>query len=136
LRAGIEQRRFQQANLQAAFTAAQLAADAKRAYFEAVAARQTGRYMERVQSAAQASAELAARMANVDNWSKLEQARQQAFYADATVQVARPQNAVGTRDQLTRLLGPRGQDSRLRLKIDCRICLGRRQKSPIWKRRP
>jgi outer membrane protein TolC len=111
LRSGILQGRFEQAKLQAASTAVQLVADARRAYFEAVAARQTAAYMEQVQNAAQASAELAARMAKVGNWSKLEQARQQAFYADATVQVARArQNAVATREQLTRLLGLWGKD--------------------------
>lgn len=110
LRTGIEQRRFDQAKLQAAATAVQLAADARRAYFEAVAARQAATYMEQVQSAAQASAELATRMAKVGNWSKLDQAREQAFYAKATAQVARSrQNAVATREQLTRLLGLWGQ---------------------------
>jgi outer membrane protein TolC len=106
LRSGIEQRRFEQAKLQAALTAVQLAADARSAYFEAVAARQTARYMEQVQSAAQASAELATRMAQAGNWSKLDQAREQALYAEATAQVARSrQNAVASREQLTRLLG-------------------------------
>jgi outer membrane protein TolC len=112
LRSGIEQRRFEQAKLQAASTAVQLAADARRAYFEAVAARQTAKYMEQVQSAAQASAELATRMAKVGNWSKLDQVREQAFYAEATAQVARSrQNAVATREQLTRLLGLWGQST-------------------------
>jgi outer membrane protein TolC len=112
LRTGIEQRRFEQAKLQAAATAVQLSADTRRAYFEAVAARQTAKYMEQVQSAAQASAELATRMAKVGNWSKLDRAREQAFYAEATAQVARSrQNAVGTREQLTRLLGLWGQST-------------------------
>jgi hypothetical protein len=85
--------------------------------------------MERVQSAAQASAELAARMANVDNWSKLEQARQQAFYADATVQVARPQNAVGTREQLTRLLGPAARNG-YQISLELPICDWRGRSAP------
>ena len=106
LRSGIEQRRFEQAKLLAASAAVQLAADTRRAYFEAVAARQTALYMEQVQVAAEASAELAKRMARVGNWSKLEQAREQAFYADATTQVARSKhNAVAAREQLMQLLG-------------------------------
>ena len=116
LRSGIEQRRFAQAKLLAASAAVQLAADTRRAYFEAVAARQTALYMEQVQEAADASAELAKRMARVGNWSKLEQAREQAFYADATTQVARSRhNAVAAREQLLQLLGLWGADAAITL---------------------
>ena len=112
LRSGIEQGRFEQAKLQAAISAVQLAADARRAFFEAVAAGQAARYMEQVQASAEASATLAARMAQIGNWSKLDQAREQAFYAEATAQVARSrQNAVSTRERLTRLLGLWGNDT-------------------------
>ncbi len=112
LRSGIEQRRFEQAKLLAASAAVQLAADTRRAYFEAVAARQTALYMEQVQGAAEATAELAKRMARVGNWSKLEQAREQAFYADATTQVARSKhNALAAREQLLQLLGLWGVDT-------------------------
>ncbi len=106
VRSGIEQRRFEQAKLRAASQAVQLAADTRRAYFNAVAARQTAQYMEQVQSAAEAGAELASRMAKIGNWSKLDQAREQMFYAEATAQVARARhNATAAREQLTRLLG-------------------------------
>lgn len=112
LRSGIEQRRFEQAKMLAAAAAVQLAADTRRAYFEAVAAQQTALYMEQVQEAAEASAELAKRMARVGNWSKLEQAREQAFYADAITQVARSKhNAVAAREQLMQLLGLWGADT-------------------------
>ncbi|HEV2612312.1 MAG TPA: TolC family protein [Noviherbaspirillum sp.] len=110
VRSGIEQRRFEQAKLRAASQAVQLAADTRRAYFNAVAARQTAQYMEQVQSAAEAGAELGRRMARVGNWSKLDQAREQIFYAEATAQVARARhNATAAREQLTRLLGLWGQ---------------------------
>ena len=116
LRSGIEQRRFEQAKLLAASAAVRLAADTRRAYFEAVATRQTALYMEQVQDAAEASAELARRMARVGNWSKLEQAREQAFYADATTQVARSRhNAVAAREQLLQLLGLWGADTAITL---------------------
>ena len=112
LRSGIEQRRFEQAKLMAASAAVQLASDTRRAYFEAVAARQTALYMEQVQSAAEAGAELARRMARVGNWSKLEQAREQAFYAEATTQVARARHdALAAREQLTQMLGLWGEDA-------------------------
>ncbi|HVK94827.1 MAG TPA: TolC family protein, partial [Noviherbaspirillum sp.] len=106
IRSGIEQGRFEQAKLQAASQAVQLAAETRRAYFNAVAAQQTAVYMAQVQAAAEAGAELARRMAKVGNWSKLDQAREHLFYADATAQVARARhNATVTREQLTRLLG-------------------------------
>lgn len=106
LRTGIEQRRFEQAKLQAASQAVQLAGDTRRAYFNAIAAQQTAQYMQQVADAAEAGADLGRRMAKVGNWSKLDQAREQAFYADATAQLARARhNATAAREQLTRLLG-------------------------------
>ena len=112
LRSGIEQGRFEQAKLQAASVAVQLAADARRAFFEAVAAQQTEQYMLQVLGSAQASAELARRMARVGNWNKLDLTREQAAYAETIAQVARArQDAVAKREQLTRLLGLWGRDT-------------------------
>jgi outer membrane protein TolC len=112
VRSGIEQRRFEQAKLQSASQAVGLASDTRRAYFNSVAAAQTAQYMEQVQESAEASAELARRMTKVGNWSKLDQYREQAFYAEATAQVARARhNAVVAREQLTRLLGLWGEDA-------------------------
>jgi outer membrane protein TolC len=106
IRSGIEGRRFEQAKLQAASEAVRIAAEARRAYFNALAAQQTAHYMEQVKIAAEASAELADRMAKVGNWSKLDRAREQAFYADATAQLARARhNAAAAREGLARLLG-------------------------------
>lgn len=106
LRSNIEQGRFEQAKLQAASEAVRVAADTRRAYFNALVAQQTVQYMEQVKTAAEAGSELAARMAKVGNWSKLDQAREQVFYADATAQLARAQhNATAAREQLARMLG-------------------------------
>ena len=116
IRSGIEQRRFEQAKLQAASQAVQLAADTRRAYFNALAAQQTVQYMEQVQSAADAGSQLAQRMAKAGNFSRLDQAREQVFYADATAQVARARhNATAAREQLTRLLGLWGADASFKL---------------------
>jgi outer membrane protein TolC len=88
-----------------------VAAQTRRAYFRAVAAQQTARYMEQVEIAAEAGAELAQRMGKAGNWSKLDQAREQSFYADATAQVARSrQAALAERERLTRLLGLSGAE--------------------------
>ena len=106
LRSGIESRRFEQAKLQAAAQALELAADTRKAYFNAVGAQQAMHYAQQVVTAAEAGAELAQRMSRVGNWSKLDQAREQAFYADASTQLARARhNATAAREQLTRLLG-------------------------------
>jgi len=116
LRSAIEQRRFDRATLQTASEAVQLAAATRRAYFNAVAAQQTAGYMEQVQTAADAGDELARRLKQVGNMSKLDQARQQVFYAEATAQVARARhNATAAREQLTRLLGLWGPDAAFQL---------------------
>ncbi|HYD81866.1 MAG TPA: TolC family protein [Paucimonas sp.] len=112
LRSGIERRRFEQAKLQAASQAVRLAGETRKAYFRAVAAHQTARYMEQVADAAEASAELARRMARVGNWSKLNQVREEAFHAETMAQVAHARHAaVAAREQLTRLLGLWGADT-------------------------
>jgi len=111
-RRGIERRRFEQAKLLAAAQAVQLAADTRRAYFMAVSAQQTARFMEQVSRSAEASAELAQRMAQAGNWSKLDQARERAFYNDAMTQSARARHgAVAAREQLIRRLGLEGRQA-------------------------
>jgi outer membrane protein TolC len=88
-----------------------IAAQTRRAYFRAVAAAQTAKYMEQVQVAADASAELAQRMVKAGNWTRLDQARQKTFSAEATAQVGRARHAAtAAREALTRLLGLSGGD--------------------------
>ena len=103
-------KRFAAAQHRAAEEALNLALRARKAWFGAVAAQQTAKYMEDVQLAAEASADLARRMAEVGNWPLLTRAREQAFYADATAQLARARLAHTTaREKLTRLLGLWGE---------------------------
>ena len=91
----------------------QLAADVvdtvtlvRQAWVRAVAAQQTLAYAKQVQAAAQASAELARRMQAVGNFTRLDRARQQLFYAEATAQLAMAQStARAHREALVRLLG-------------------------------
>ncbi len=105
----VEQRRFAQAQLQAAYDAVGLAAEVRRAYFEAVAAEELVRYFRQVKDAADASNDLAKRMVQAGNFSKLAQMREQAFYSDATLQLARAQHqVVAERERLARLLGLSG----------------------------
>jgi outer membrane protein TolC len=111
-----ESKRFEAAQTRAAGEALRIALETRKAWFAAVAAQEAARYMEQVKEAAEASAELARRMAAVGNWSKLNQAREQAFSAEATAQLARARHAnVSAREHLTRWMGLWGEDAAFRL---------------------
>lgn len=106
LTAKMEAQRFELAKGSAATAAIRLAGETRKTYFHAVAAEETVRYMRKVRDVADSSAELAQRMASVGNFSRLQQAREQGFYADAALNVARAEHAaVRSREALTRLLG-------------------------------
>ena len=107
----------QQIRLRAAGDIVQAAAEARQAWVRAVAAGQAALYARQVKDAADASAELARRMQEVGNFSKLQRAREQAFYAEAVAQLARAEQAArATREALVRTLGlDASQADRLRL---------------------
>ncbi len=112
----IERRFFEQAQLRAAGDALRVADETRRTYFAAVAAQETVQYRRQVKLSAEASAELALKMAQAGNWNKLEQAREQAFYADAVTQLARAmQTQGGEREKLTRLMGLWGSQTAFQL---------------------
>ena len=112
----LEGQRFEQVKLQVANDVLRVAAETRRAYFDAVAAQQRVAYAKQVNDVAEGGAELAKRMASAGNWSKLDQAREQTFYAEATVGLARAnKSAVATREKLTRLMGLWGADIQFRL---------------------
>jgi outer membrane protein TolC len=103
--------RLQATQNRAAAEGLRVALDARKAWFQAVAAQETAKYMVQVKESAEASAELARRMAGVGNFPKLTQAREQAFYAETTAQLARAQhNATAARERLARLMGVWGED--------------------------
>ena len=111
LRTRIEAQRFEQTKLSVAGRAVGTALSARSAWIRAVAAEQTARYMEQVRESAEASAELARRMAAVGNAPKLTYMREQAFYAEVVAQLAQArQNALAEREALTRLMGLYGDD--------------------------
>lgn len=111
IRTELERQRFELTKGRVAAEMMQVAADTRRAYFSAVAAQEGVKYMEQVKLAAEASAELARRMAAVGNLSKLDQQREQLFYAEVTAQLARVrQAALAERERLTRLMGLWGSD--------------------------
>jgi len=112
----IEGRRFEQVKLLVTNEALRVAAETRKAWFEAVAAAQGVAYAQQVNLSAEASAELAKQMERTGNWSKLDQAREQVFYAEATAGVARANQAsVMAREKLTRLMGLSGGDTQFQL---------------------
>ncbi len=112
----METRRFEQVKGRMAMSVLSLAADTRKAYFTALAAEETVRYMRQVKQAADASAELARRMEQVGNFNKLQRAREQSFSANAVLQFARAQQAQrATRERLVRLLGLWGTQTQFAL---------------------
>jgi outer membrane protein TolC len=106
LRVRIERERLAATQLAVAAEVLDVGSQARRTYYRTLAAQQSVQYMEQVQIAAEASAELARRMAKAGNWGKLEQAREETFYAGAIAQGARArQVAVTEREKLIRVLG-------------------------------
>ena len=102
----VEARRFEQVQGAAALQVLSLAAETRRAWVRAVAAEESVRYGAQVMQSAQASAELARRMARAGNFNALQRAREQSFYAEAALGYARAQQAQrAARERLTRLLG-------------------------------
>jgi outer membrane protein TolC len=112
----LEARRFEQVKLEVAREIEQHARDTRIAWVEAVAANQALEYARQVSAAAEASAELAGRMARAGNMSQLDLAREQVFHAESQATVARDgKQAVAAREKLTRLLGLWGKDAQYTL---------------------
>ncbi|GAD24799.1 TolC family protein [Acidovorax sp. MR-S7] len=97
---------MERATLDAAQQVLLLAADTRRAWLRAVAARQTLAARERMHEAAEAGSALAQRMARAGNFSKLQQAREIAITQEAAAQLARARlNTALEHEQLARLMG-------------------------------
>ena len=116
MRLQAQKQRFEQVKQAAAAEAVRVGAETRKAYFRALGAAQLAGYMEDVRAAAEASADLARRMAAAGNFSRLDYMREQAFYSDAAAQLARArQLAVAERERLVRLMGLWGERTQFRL---------------------
>jgi outer membrane protein TolC len=114
----IEKRRFAQTQASTAIEVLKLAYQTRIAYFNAVAATELARYSAQVKESAEASAELAKRLHETGNWNRLEQSREQSFYADAALEYANAKNAeVRAYEALARQLGVKASQ----LKIQSRL---------------
>jgi outer membrane protein TolC len=105
-RSEIAAERFHQAQLRAAEETLRVAHEARRAYYRAVAARELVRFLMESQSAAEAATQFAARLGETGAMNKLDQARDQVFYADLTAQLAMArQREASEREALIRAMG-------------------------------
>jgi outer membrane protein TolC len=115
-RTEIARGRFKQAQLRAALATLQLAADVRVAFFRAVAARELAALLTEAQSTAEATARLARKLGETGSVNKLDQAREQVFYAETTADLGTVQQEVSSsRERLARLMGLWGTDLNFRL---------------------
>ena len=112
----MEFRRFSAVQRSVSIEMLSLAAESRKAFYAAVAAEQTARYMRDVRGTADAGAELAKRLAQAGSWTKLQQAREHGFFSEAVLNAARAEGArTATRERLIRLLGLWGQQTQFTL---------------------
>ena len=105
-RQGIARNQVAQARVQLSANVVEQVGQVRQAWVRAVAARQLLQYAEQINRTAQASAELARRMQQVGNFTKLQRARQHVFYADSAAQLASARHAdTAAREELVRQLG-------------------------------
>jgi outer membrane protein TolC len=115
-RADIANDRFRQAQLAAAEETLRVGAETRRDYYRAIALRQSAAVLSEAASAAETSAQLAKQLGETGAMSKLDQAREQSFYAELAAQASRErQRAESAREALIRDLGLSGSDTRFRL---------------------
>jgi outer membrane protein TolC len=115
-RSEIERERFKQAQLKAALETLRLAAEVRRAYFRALAANELAGLLTEAKSTAEAAAGLAKKLGETGSINKLDQAREQVFYAEITADLATVrQSASSARERLTRLMGLWGDDLGFRI---------------------
>ncbi|OAF07771.1 copper resistance protein [Bradyrhizobium centrolobii] len=115
-RSDIARERFRQAQLKAALETLRLATDVRRADFRAVAANEMVGLLTDAKSTAEATARLATKLGQTGSMNKLDQAREQVFYAETTADLATTrQEAASSRERLARLMGLWGGDLDFRL---------------------
>jgi outer membrane protein TolC len=115
-RADIATDRFRQAQLQAVAETLRVAIETRRAWVQAVSARALAAFLVQSQSSAEAAADLSKRLGESGAINKLDQARNQVFYAELTAQLGTARKRVETtKEALTRAMGLWGDDLNFRL---------------------
>jgi outer membrane protein TolC len=115
-RSEIATTRFRQAQLAASLETLRVAAEARRSYIRTVAARQQVGLLKQANAAAATTTEFAKRLGETGAMNKLDQARELAFHAELTTQLAGArQRADAERERLIRALGLWGGDLAFKL---------------------
>lgn len=115
-RARIAEDRFHQAQLRAADATLRVAAEARRAFYRAVAAQQAATFLEQSKAAAETATKIARRLGETGAMNKLDQAREQVFYAEIAAQLAtQQQRASSERERVARALGLWDRDTAFKL---------------------
>lgn len=102
----IAEARFRQAQYRAAEETLATGAEARRSFYEAVAAHQRVHFLQRARLSANAASEIAQELGKTGGLPKIDQAREHAFYAEVTAQLGRArQEEKAARERLVRALG-------------------------------
>ncbi|WP_375775372.1 TolC family protein [Bradyrhizobium sp. ma5] len=105
-RSEIARERFRQAQLRAALATLRLAVEVRRSHVAAVATNEMVALLTDAKATAESTAQLAKKLGETGGMNKLDQAREQVFYAEITADLASAlQNAASSRERLARLLG-------------------------------
>ena len=105
-RSEIARQRFQRAQLRAAEETLRLAADVRRTYYRAVAGNELVGLFVGAKATAESTAQLALKLGQTGAMNKLDQAREQTFYAETVAELASlRREATSTRENLARLMG-------------------------------
>lgn len=116
MRSDIARERFRQAQLRAALETLRLAAGVRRAYFKSVAANETASLLTSAKATAESTAELAKKLGETGSLNKLDQAREQVYYAETTADLAAVRQEVSSsRERMARLMGLWGGDLDFRI---------------------
>jgi outer membrane protein TolC len=110
--------RFAQAQLRAALETLRVATETRRAYYRAVAAQETVAALTAFAAAAASTAELSKHLGETGALNKLDEARQQVFYAELSAELAAAkQQTMVERERLVRLMGLWGSDLDFELRV-------------------
>ena len=115
-RKAIAEKEFEAARYRAVEATFRQAANARKAYYRAVAARHRVTYLEQARASTDAAADLTRKLGETGAATKLDQARAGAFNAETSSQLAAARLEAGvTREALTRELGLWGADTGYKL---------------------
>lgn len=105
-RSEIARERFRRAQLRAAEETLRLAAEVRRTYYRAVGANELVGLFVGAKATAESTAQLALKLGQTGSMNKLDQAREQTFYAETVAELASlRREATSSRENLARLMG-------------------------------